>query len=382
MKKLFIFLGVVLLLSGCGKYSDKDLVKDLSKKINNSKAYHMTGTLEIYRNEEKYTYSVDSSYKEGDLFKVNLINQNNNHEQIILKNEEGVFVLTPSLNKSFKFQSDWPYNNSQIYLLQPVLNDITNDKDKKVEKDGDGYTITSKVNYSTEKDFKNQKIYVDKDKNITKVEVLDNNNSVRMSLKIIDIDFKAKFDKDYFSASKYQKDMNQDTNTNKEQDKKEETNQNTNQENRTNEEELKNEQDRNSNSNSSTNNSSSNSNSSQNNSTSSTSKIDEIVYPMYVPVDTHMSGQDVVSTNNGERVILTFTGESSFTVVQETLANVGSTNYVYGDPYLIVDTVGAITDSSVSWISNGVEYSVMSDTMSVDELLTVAQSISVAAISK
>ena len=99
MKKIFIFLGVILLLSGCGKYNDKDLVKDLSKKINDSKAYHMTGILEIYRNEEKYTYSVDSSYKEGDLFKVDLINQNNNHEQIILKNNDGVYVKTQESTK-------------------------------------------------------------------------------------------------------------------------------------------------------------------------------------------------------------------------------------------------------------------------------------------
>ena len=333
MKKLFIILGVVLLLSGCGKYSDKDLVKDLSKKINDSKAYNMTGTLEIYRNEEKYTYDVESSYKEGDLFKVSLINKANNHEQIILKNEEGVYVLTPLLNKSFKFQSDWPYNNSQIYLLQPVLTDITNDKEKKVEKTNDGYIITSKVNYSTEKDFKNQKIYVDKDKNITKVEVLDGTDNVKMRLTVIDIDYNAKFDDDYFKASKYI--TNNETNENQ---------------NSTND--------------------------------SKTSKLEEIVYPMYVPVDTYLSGQDVVTTSNGERVILTFTGESAFTVVQETYSPDNTTNYVYGDPYLILDTVGSITDYSVSWISNGVEYSVMSDTMDVDELLTVAQSISVAAISK
>ena len=61
-------------------------------------------------------------------------------------------VLTPSLNKSFKFQSDWPYNNSQIYLLQPIMTDISNDKERVFEKTEDGYVITSKVNYSTEKD--------------------------------------------------------------------------------------------------------------------------------------------------------------------------------------------------------------------------------------
>lgn len=356
MKKLFIFLGVLLLVCGCGKYNDKDLIKDLSKKVENSSSYHMTGTLEIYRNEEKYTYNVDSSYKKGDLFKVNLINQNNNHEQIILKNEEGVYVITPSLNKSFKFQSDWPYNNSQIYLLQPIITDLNNDSDRTFEKTDDGYILTSKVNYSSERDFSNQKIYVDKEKNITKVEVLDNDNNVKMSLTITDIDFKAKFADDYFDASNYQKEI-----VEKEETKKENNKENTEENSKENNTET---------------------NDKKQSSETTTSKIEDIVYPMYVPVDTQLSGQDVVETASGERVILTFTGESAFTVVQETLANEDVTNYVYGDPYLILDTVGSITDYSVSWISNGVEYSVMSDTMEIDELLTVAQSISVKAVSK
>ena len=340
MKKLFIFLGVLLLVCGCGKYDDKDLIKDLSKKVENSSAYHMTGTLEIYRNEEKYTYNVDSSYKKGDLFKVNLTNQNNNHEQIILKNKEGVYVITPSLNKSFKFQSDWPYNNSQIYLLQPIITDLNNDTDRTFEKTNDGYILTSKVNYSSERDFSNQKIYVDSNKNITKVEVLDSDDNIKMSLSIIDIDFKAKFDDNYFDASNYQKQIAE----------KEKLDEEDNQ---------------------------------QQSSDTTTSKIEDIVYPMYVPVDTQLSGQDIVETTDGERVILTFTGESAFTVVQETISDkVSSTNYIYGDPYLILDTVGSITDYSVSWISNGVEYSVMSDTMEIDELLTVAQSISVKAVAK
>lgn len=332
MKKLFIFLGVLLLVCGCGKYDDKDLIKELSKKVEDSNSYHLSGTLEIYRNEEKYTYTVDSSYKKGDLFKVNLTNQNNNHEQVILKNKEGVYVITPSLNKSFKFQSDWPYNNSQIYLLQPIITDLNNDSERKFEKTNDGYTITSKVNYSSERDFNTQKIYIDKDKNITKVEVLDSDNNVKMCLTVIDIDYKAKFEDNYFDANNYIKQT--------EETPKEETNDTT------------------------------------------TSKIEDIVYPMYVPVDTQLSGQDIVETTNGERVILTFSGETPFTVVQETFKDTDTTNYVYGDPYLILDTVGSITDYSVSWISNGVEYSVMSDNMEIDELLTVAQSISVKAVGK
>ena len=51
----------------------------------------------------------------------NYLREKSQYKQIILKNPEGVFVVTPALNKSFKFQSDWPNNTSQIYLLKAVL---------------------------------------------------------------------------------------------------------------------------------------------------------------------------------------------------------------------------------------------------------------------
>ena len=110
-----------------------------------------------------------------------------------------------------------------------------------------------------------------------------------------------------------------------------------------------------------------------------TAKLEDIVYPLYIPTDTYLTNQDKISTENGERVILTFSGEEPFTVIQETLNESSAVNYIYGDPYLILDTVGSITDSSVSWISNGIEYSVISDSMPVNEIITVAQSISVEA---
>lgn len=323
------------MLSGCGKIGETDLIKELNNKIENSKNYQITATLEIFRNEEKFTYDVISSYKKGDYFKVELINKQNNHQQIILKDRESVYVLTPSLNKSFKFQSEWPYNNSQIYLLQPIIKDVQSDKQNEFKETENGYIISSQVFYSSEKDFKKQKLYFDKEKNLTKVEVMDDDQNIKMRLNIINIVYDIKLDDDFFDINRYQKTV--DT------------------------EETENLKDKND---------------------SAINSLEEIVYPMYVPTDTYLTGQDIINTENGERVILTFTGESQFTLIQENLEQTNGINYVYGDPYLIMDTVGAITDYSVSWISNGVEYSIMSDTMSVDELLTVAQSISVEAVGK
>ena len=130
-RKIFISILIIgsLLMCGCGKKDEQDVLKDLTKKIEETKGYHLTGDLEIVNNEDTYTYDVEASYSKEENFKVSLKNKTNNHEQIILRNSEGIFVLTPSLNKSFKFQSEWPYNNSQSYLLQPILKDIENDKE-------------------------------------------------------------------------------------------------------------------------------------------------------------------------------------------------------------------------------------------------------------
>lgn len=94
MKKFFllILLGVTLLTTGCGKYTEEDVIKDLEKKINKLSGYKLEGNLEILNNEEVYNYDVDVSYKKDDLYKVSLTNTSNKYEQIILKNNEGVYV--------------------------------------------------------------------------------------------------------------------------------------------------------------------------------------------------------------------------------------------------------------------------------------------------
>ncbi len=327
MKKIVLFFSCIFMLLGCSKFDDKDLINDLNKKISSVKSYQITANLDIYRNEEKFSYDIISTYQKEDKFKVELINKENNHKQIILKNSSAVYVLTPSLNKSFKFQSDWPYNNSQIYLLQPIISDIEKDDNRVFVKEEKSYKIISSVNYSNEKNFVKQNVYFDSNGDITKVEVLDKSDNVKMNLEIINIEYDIELKSDFFEINEYE-----------EKDSSKET--------------------------------------------LDTFNIEEIVYPMYVPAETYLTSQDVIETENGERVILTFSGESQFILIQENSLSNEKESYVYGDPYLILDTIGSMTDTSVSWISNGVEYSVISDTMSVDELLTVAQSIGVQPVGK
>ncbi len=328
MKRIIFIILCCFLVVGCGKYNEKDAYKELDEKINALTSYHLTGELLIYRGEDSYTYDVDVAYQEEDYYRVSLTNKVNNHEQIILRNQDGVFVLTPSLNKSFKFQSDWPYNNSQIYLLERILTDLKKDDNRILEKADKGYVFTSKVNYSNNADLVTQKVYVDENLKIQKVEILNNDNSIEMSMTFTNIDEKKEFDKDYFALEKNM-------------DGKETTK-------------------------------------------TTMSSLDAVVYPMYMPSNTYLTSQDKVKLDSGERIILTFDGDSPFMLVEETatVSKELETSIVYGEPYHVSDTIGAVTDYSISWISNGVEYSLVSESLKLEEMMNVAESISVAAIAK
>ena len=116
---------------------------------------------------------------------------------------------------------------------------------------------------------------------------------------------------------------------------------------------------------------------------SSVSKIDDIVYPMYIPMNTYLSAQDRVSLEDGERVILTFAGDYPFMLIQETVNyDDSSLISVCGDPLQLSDSVGVIDDSSITWISDGIEYYLVSNVLDHSQLIDVANSITVASIVK
>ena len=331
MKKIILCCSLVLcciLITGCKKTDEKGIISDFKKSIEKSKNYYLKGELEILNNEDSYLYDVEVYYQKGDNFKVSLRNKTNNHEQIILRNKDGVYVLTPSLNKSFKFQSEWPYNNSQSYLLQTLLKDIENDDERSFKQNEDGYVISTKVNYSNNKDLVKQNIYFNENKTISEVHVLDANDTVKMKMKFKTVDMNAKNDEKIFSLTENMSVTN---------DKIE-----------------------------------------------SVSKIDDIIYPMYLPNGTHLSSQNTIATDDGERIILTFEGEKPFMIVQETasISNDLTTIAIDGEPEIIADTVAAVSDSSISWISNGIEYYVVSDKLDKEELVSVAKSVSVMPVGK
>ena len=95
MKKYLLLMVVMLIsLTGCGTYKLEDAVSNFTKQVESSKSYKINGMMEINSGEELFTYNIDAYFLKDDFYKVVLVNQTNNHEQVILKNKEGLYVLT------------------------------------------------------------------------------------------------------------------------------------------------------------------------------------------------------------------------------------------------------------------------------------------------
>ncbi len=326
MKKLFLFLIILILLTGCAKESEDDIKNSFLKKIDSGDSYFLKGNLELRNNDEVYNYLVEVSYEKKSNYKVSLTNKANDSVQIILKNNDGVYILTPALNRSFKFQSDWPYNNSQIYLLKALANDLKNDNELKFNKSEKYYTFNTAVNYPNNKDLKNQKIVLDKKFNLEKVTVYDKNDVPSMEFIIDEIDYSPAFEDNYF-----------DLNTIMETFADNKSSENVKE----------------------------------------TMTIEDTIYPLVIPTGTTLSSEEKIKKTNGERVLMTFEGEKPFLLVEET-ANVEDEFTIIptnGVPYQLMDTLGVMTDNSLSWVTNGIEYYLVSDVLSSDELVDIAQSI-------
>lgn len=371
MKKIAVLaISLVLILTGCGKKSPEDLKEKFINNVKNSKSYTLKGNMEILSNEETFTYSLEANYLEGDFYKVILVNQTNNHEQIILKNKDGVYVVTPTLNKSFKFQSEWPNSSSQSYILESLAADIKNDNESTVETIEKGYVIKSKVNYPNNSDLKYQKIYFDSDMNLEKVEVYNNENTVVIKAAFTKINMKANLKEEDFALEELIDTSQKEENDNNSNNSTSNQNNNTNNENKN---------DSNSNpKNCSTDDPNCN-NTCDNEEcdTKSGNIIDSIIYPLYIPSSTYLSNSEKVDTDEGNRVILTFAGEKNFVLIEEVASKSNEFEIipVYGDPVMLSDTIAAKSASSMYWTSNNISYYLTSSDLTTDEMVTIAESL-------
>ncbi|WP_127498662.1 LolA family protein [Paenibacillus glycanilyticus] len=195
-----ILLVFSLVLSACGKKDAESVVKELDKVVSNMESYQGTGTMKLHTGQQELTYNVEVSYQKPHYYRIKLTNAEKDITQIVLRNDDGVFVLTPRLNKVFRFQSDWPQNQGQVYLYQTLIQSILTDNSRQFAVDDKSYVFDVMANYNNGT-LARQKIWLNKsDYKPVQVQVSDANASVMVQVDFTSFEFGPSFDKTTFET--------------------------------------------------------------------------------------------------------------------------------------------------------------------------------------
>lgn len=328
LKKIGIGLLVLALVAVASyklffsKNPNKDLLSSMQRDIS---AYHMEATMDIISGEEERNFVVKVSYlKENNenLFRISLFDKNINQEQLLIRNNEGVFVLTPTLNQIYKFKSDWPLNSPKPYLYHSMVKVLDGDYD--VKSVSDGYIITSLVDYTSNPSWHKQEIKLSKNYEPLWVHIFDKNNTIVVNVTFTSIDMKPTFEDDLFNVNENMK---------------------------TSREEL-------------------------NSGVSST--LDDLpLLPVGVDINASLKESTKATVSGKTKYILTYEGEKDFTIVEQmsSIYNEATTIEVDGTLVDLYDGFGIYTSNTLSYSYNGVDYKIYSSDLSVAELIEIANGL-------
>ena len=326
MKKK-ILIGViagVLVVTAVFVFKPDSFEKKVDKVKNNIESYKIIGDMEVNSNNEYKTYEIISEWQkieDKEYFKVTMTDKGVNQQQIILKNDEGVFVITPSLNQVFKFKGEWPSNSAKPYLLQSLF-EIVSDEKTSVSKDGDDYLVEAVASYPSAENLVRQVIRFSKDIKPINLSAYTNDNNCELSMKFNSVEYGVEFEPDYFMVP------------------------------------------------------------SEVSNTITSSYLQEYDLPLYplAVFDSKLTNSIVSDIEGVSQHVLEFSGEREFTVTQNLKSPNEQLVIKEIDEQLIesLGVIGYYDENKLTVVSSNLETTVYSTDLSIEEMLSVVQSMQVA----
>lgn len=324
---------LVIVLAGCGMKSEEDIVEDLRAQSNEN-SYRSHATMSVQSGSEQHQYDIEVWYQPPHYYRVALKNAAQDVTQIILRNDEGVFVLTPQDDKHFRFQSNWPDAHGQPYLYQTLVQSIVEDDNREFEKADDSYIFNVAANYKQNQALKRQQIQLNKDYEPERMAILDADGEPLVEVEFDKFEMGANFDSDAFDMERNMKDWGEETAEALATDGEEET-----------------------------------------------SEKNDVggLTPSYIPEGTQLESEFKVAGDKGEGVLFRYGGDKPFTLLQQPATQtVPTTATAVGEPVHLSYAVGVLLElgdqKQLNWTYDGVDFQ-LKGALTEEELVQVAESI-------
>lgn len=302
---------------------EKPFEDRLQQTLGSLNSYLLEGVMEVAEGEDTKSYDVSVKYlkqDDQDYFRVAMKDSGMNQEQEIIRNAEGVFVVTPTLNQIFKFQGNWPSNSLKPYLLQS-MREIAADESAQIEQTEEGYQISAGVIYPNNRNFTQQEMVFSDDLKIKSVQIFDDDHVLQMKMLFSKVDYEPGLTAEDFQVP---------------QQLEKET---------------------------------------------AAEPITDEDLPL-MPMETFgavLSNSSVVENDGKVQYVLEYTGEKNFTIVEEVAESEETTQTIIMSGSLVdgLNMVGRYDGNHMTSVINSVRYTIYSDDLSEEEMSAVLQSMQV-----
>lgn len=302
---------------------EKPFEDRLQQTLGSLNSYLLEGVMEVAEGEDTKSYDVSVKYlkqDDQDYFRVAMKDSGMDQEQEIIRNAEGVFVVTPTLNQIFKFQGNWPSNSLKPYLLQS-MREIAADESAQIEQTEEGYQISAGVTYHNNRNFTQQEMVFSDDLKIKSMQIFDDDHVLQMKMLFSKVDYEPGLTAEDFQVP---------------QQLEKET---------------------------------------------AAEPITDEDLPL-MPMETFgavLSNSSVVENDGKVQYVLEYTGEKNFTIVEEVAESEETTQTIIMSGSLVdgLNMVGRYDGNHMTSVINSVRYTIYSDDLSEEEMSAVLQSMQV-----
>lgn len=316
MKKILLLILPVLVLFGCSSKA----MESFGNLVEKSESYIATGVLESFFENGKKENSFSVYYKKPGNLKI--VFSENDNKQVVLKNNEGVYILIPAVNKNFKIDSSWPDNASYPYLLDSIKKDLEKTEVNKTETDTSIIYETKSKMFNDSVETK-EEVIIDKKTNLPlEVKVYDKNDELYLRVTFTEILINPEINDEEFAVNEIMTYLRN--------------------------EEL------------------------------TVFSKREFLLPSYIPEGYQTSKEDTLVTGSGDELtsIMKFTGVDSFTVIQEFVNDSEDLKTVMtnGEFIYLLGNVGIFKGESIEVYSDGIMYTLASQNIGSEELIKIMTS--------
>ena len=323
LKVCFIIsiLLVSLCISSCKK--NNPVEESFPEIVNNLTSYKLTGKLESNFPSGTKECNITTYYNAPNMYRVELQNPNTVETQIIIKNDNGVFVLVPSINKTFKVNSSWPSTSSYPYLLQSLSQDIISDTNMVTKKEGNNTVLELKARLHHSDINTSQKIIFGENKMPKEVLTYDQNLNLLNRFVINSIEQNLSLDKSLFVENESMDVLFEYFKENP-------------------------------------------------------MEYDRLVsYPTYYPEQTSLVEESITGDSKNRVAIMKFSGSTHYTIVQKFIncLEENVSEYVNGDIYVMGGVCAFISENNIVFYSDGIQYQLASNTVDTLEMIKMGDSL-------